>query len=147
VLLSKGYSVGAKMLQVKHDNGRWSAEMLWESMRVMRTKFTNVAIVGDHAYGLNDGLLECVQLENGEHAWRGKRFGHGQVLAVGDVILVMTENSGEVVMIAASPDKYEELGRFTALEGQTWNTLCVAGKYLLVRNSQEAACFELKLRE
>jgi hypothetical protein len=32
-----------------------------------------------------------------------------------------------------------------ALEGQTWNNLCLSGDRLLVRNGQEAACYRLPL--
>jgi outer membrane protein assembly factor BamB len=114
---------------------------------VLKTKFTNAAIIDGYAYALSDGLLECVDLKTGKHAWRGKRYGQGQILAVGDVLLVMTETAGDVVMVEATPEKFTELGKFYALSGQTWNNLCLAGKYLLVRNSEEAACFEVALEQ
>ena len=43
--------------------------------------------------------------------------------------------------------KPAELGRLAALDGQTWNTLCVSGSNLLVRNAQEAACYKISLRQ
>lgn len=147
VLLSKGYSVGVQVLQLARNDNSWTANVAWESPRFLRTKYTNIAIKDGFAYGLNDGLLECIDLTAEKPAWRGKRFGHGQVLLVGDSLLVMTENTGEVILVDASPEKYQELGRFTALTGQTWNNLCLTGKYLLVRNSEEAACYEIALRE
>jgi outer membrane protein assembly factor BamB len=147
VLLSKGYSVGVRILRLARNDNVWNADIAWESQRFLRTKYTNVAIKDGFAYGLNDGLLECVDLKHEKPAWRGKRFGHGQVLLVGDSLLVMTENTGEVILVDASPEKYRELGRFTALTGQTWNNLCLSGKYLLVRNSEEAACYKLALRD
>lgn len=148
LLLSKGYGVGGQLLELAtNDDGKFAVEVVWENSRVLKTKFTNAAIVGQYAYDLSDGLLECVDLETGKHTWKGKRYGQGQLLAVGDVLLVMSENTGEVVMVDASPQKHTELGRFQAIEGQTWNNLCLSGKYLLLRNSQEAACFELPLRE
>lgn len=147
VLLSKGYQVGGQLLQVaKDDSGKLSASVVWENSRSLKTKFTNAAIIGDHIYDLSDGLLECVAVATGERVWKGKRYGQGQILAVGDVLLVMSENTGEVVMVDATPKEYAELGRFQAVEGQTWNNLCLTGKHLLVRNSQEAACFEVQLR-
>jgi outer membrane protein assembly factor BamB len=146
VLLSKGYSTGAKVVELSLAGDKFEASEVWASTRVLKTKFTNAAILDGYAYALSDGLLECVNLENGKPAWRGKRYGQGQILAAGDALLVMTENDGDVVMVDASPKKFVELGRFPAIEGQTWNNLCLAGKYLLVRNSQEAACFELKWR-
>ena len=36
-----------------------------------------------------------------------------------------------------------ELSRFPALNGQTWNNLCLSGNNLLVRNAEEAACYEV----
>ena len=69
-------------------------------------------------------------------------MGHGQVLGVGDKILVLGE-SGELVLVAADPDSYRELGKIQALHGKTWNNLCLTGKRLLIRNGEEAACYEL----
>jgi outer membrane protein assembly factor BamB len=38
-----------------------------------------------------------------------------------------------------------ELGSIPALSGKTWNAPTLAGKYLLVRNDHEAACYEVSL--
>lgn len=115
---------------------------LWRSNRVLRTKFTSVAIHDGHAYGLNDGILECVSLSDGKSHWKKRGFEHGQTLIVGDRLLVLGE-SGEAAWIEATPDAYRERGRIQAIEGKTWNTACLAGRLLLVRNSQEAASWEL----
>ncbi len=42
-----------------------------------------------------------------------------------------------VVMLTANPDKHEELGRFQAIEGKTWNHPAVAHGCLFVRNAEE----------
>ena len=99
------------------------------------------------AYALSDGILECVEVDTGRRRWRDRRgdYGPGQILLVGDVILVQAE-SGEVVMVEANPDRLVELGRIPALTDQTWNNLCLYDHYLLVRNSVEAACYDLPLR-
>jgi hypothetical protein len=39
------------------------------------------------------------------------------------------------------------LTRFHAIDGKSWNTPALAGRYLLVRNAEEAACYELPLEE
>jgi hypothetical protein len=78
--------------------------------------------------------------------WKNGRYGHGQLLLVGDSLLVLTE-SGEVVVIEASPSSNNNvLGRFQAIEGTTWNNIALYGPFLLVRNSNEAACYLLPLR-
>ena len=72
------------------------------------------------------------------------RYGHGQTLLISDVLLVTTE-SGEVVLIEPDPERHIEHARFAAIKGKTWNTPALAGPYLLVRNDREAACYQLPI--
>jgi outer membrane protein assembly factor BamB len=146
VLLSKGYGEGAALLRlVPRGDGTFAAEELWRDRRVLRTKLTNVAVIDGHVYGLSDGILECVDLETGARVWKGGRYGHGQILHVGTLLLVLTEE-GELVLIDPSPDRPNDvLGRLQAIEGTTWNNLALYGPYLAVRNAREAAVYRLPL--
>ena len=65
VLLSKGYGGGAKLLQLAKEGNGIKATATWEDASLLETKLTNVAILGDYAFGLSDGVLECVSLEAG----------------------------------------------------------------------------------
>jgi hypothetical protein len=56
--------------------------------------------------------------------------------------LVQAE-SGEIVLVAASPEGHTEFAKFNALFNKTWNNLALAGNVLVVRNDREAAAFEL----
>ena len=48
-----------------------------------------------------------------------------------------------MVLVDASPEKHVVRGRLAAIDGQTWNNLCLSGSRLLVRNAEEAAAYEL----
>ncbi len=146
VLLSKGYGVGAQLLQVSRREGddELAVSEIWTNSRVLRTKFTNVVVHGEHAYGLSDGILECVELASGRRVWKQGRYEQGQILGVDDLLLVQAE-SGDVVLVEATPAGHHELGRFSALDGKTWNNPSLYGRYLLVRNAEQAACYELAL--
>jgi outer membrane protein assembly factor BamB len=148
VLISKGYGSGGGVFQILHKDGRWSVseEPVWRSNRVLKTKLTNAVVVGDNVFGLSEGVLECVSAETGERKWRGGRYGHGQILLVGDMLLVLSE-AGELAIGKASPDGWEELGLIQALEGKTWNNLALSGDKLLIRNGEEAACYQLPTRK
>lgn len=146
VFLSKGYGAGCALIEVTNAGGEWSTDQQWQNRRALKTKFTNVVLHDGHAYGLSDGILECVRLADGKSQWKRGRYGHGQVLLVGEVLLVQAE-SGEVAMVEATPRKFRELDTLDALNGQTWNNLCLAGDLLLVRNAEEAACYRLQLRQ
>jgi outer membrane protein assembly factor BamB len=143
LFLSKGYGIGAAVFEIeKSDAEPWTLREVWRNSGLLKTKFTNVAIHEGHAYGLSDGILECVRLEDGARRWKAGRYGQGQVLRVGSLLLVQAE-SGEVVLVDASPEKHVVRGRLAAIDGQTWNNLCLSGDRLVVRNAEEAACYEL----
>ena len=55
--------------------------------------------------------------------------------------------SGQVVLLRADPNAHAELASFKALDGKTWNHPVVVGERLYVRNSQEAAAYQLPLAE
>ena len=70
-----------------------------------------------YLYGLDDGLLACVDLATGERKWKDGRYGSGQTLLVDDLVLMQSE-PGPVVLVAARPDRYEELGAPARVEQQ-----------------------------
>jgi hypothetical protein len=85
-----------------------------------------------------------VAIADGKRKWKGGRYGQGQVLRVANHLIVQSE-PGEVVLVACTPEKHDVVARLAALDGQTWNNPCLSGNRLLVRNAEEAACYELKL--
>jgi hypothetical protein len=60
-----------------------------------------------------------------------------------DTLLVITDD-GDAVLVAADPAALREIARFKALQGKTWNHPVVADGLLLVRNAEEAACYEVR---
>jgi outer membrane protein assembly factor BamB len=57
--------------------------------------------------------------------------------------LIVLSESGELALVKAAPDNYQELVRFQAIEGKTWNHPAIAEGRLLVRNANQMACFDL----
>jgi outer membrane protein assembly factor BamB len=121
--------------------GDWSLVKEWESFQ-LKPKFNGMIIRDGHVYGLDEGLLSCLRLSDGQRRWKRGRFGFGQMLLIDDLLLIQAE-SGDVVLIEATPERFHELTRFPALSSKTWNNPVVVHGKLLVRNSEEAACFEL----
>lgn len=149
VLLTKGYGLGAEVIQVTRVGDKFAAESVWKKQSVLKNKMSNVLVRDGFAYGLDDVFLQCVDLNDGRQAWKKRRspsFGHGQILLVGEAIIVLSE-SGEILLVEASPKKYHELASLQAIEGVTWNNPALSGRRLLVRNGEQSACFELPLRE
>lgn len=154
LFLSKGYGIGSSLLAIKHDAaGTLTAHPLWDPpiMNVMKTKMCNVVVRDGFIYGLDDVLLECIELETGAVQWKKRRrpeFGHGQIMLVGNTILVLSE-TGELALVEANPHEYRELAHIQALDDAnvTWNNPAFAPPYLLVRNAREAACYRLERKK
>lgn len=141
IFISKGYGRGAAVFEVTRSEDGWATEEIWSRRNAMKTKFSNVVIHEGFAYGLNDTILECIDVTDGKKQWKA-RCSYGQVLLVGNTLLVLTED-GELLTVPATPEKHQQLSELQVVDGLTWNNLCLFDKYLLVRNGQEAACYEL----
>ena len=141
VLLSVGYGIGSRLLEISRDGDAVTQSLVWESTR-LKAKFTNPVLHDGFVYGLDDGVLVCLDPANGERRWKGGRYGHGQTILVGNRLLVQTED-GEIVLVDPRADAHHELARFRVFDQKTWNPPALAGRFLLVRTDTEAACYEL----
>lgn len=141
ILVSAGYGAGSRLLYVRADGDGLRAEEVWRSPR-LKSKFGSMVAHRGTVYGLDDGVLTALAPATGERLWKAGRYGHGQMILVGDLLLIQTEK-GDVVLVEASPDEHRELARLEALSGKTWNPPALAGRLLLVRNNREAVCIEL----
>ena len=142
VLITSGYGQGSAVLNV--GGAGQKPELAWKS-RQLKSKFNDPVVRDGFVYGLDEGILVCLDLATGKRRWKRGRYGYGQLLLVEDLLLVLAEK-GSVAMVEATPEKFRELGRFEAISGKTWNHPVLVGDRLLVRNAAEMACFELPLR-
>ncbi len=144
VFVSSGYGHGGAMLKVTLADGKWSVEEAWTNNR-LKCKFTSPVRHGDYIYGIDEaaGSLTCLDAKTGKLEWKDGRYGNGQIMLVGDVIVVETE-TGKLVLVEATPDGHRELATFQALEGRkNWNHLTIARGRAYVRNHETMACYEL----
>jgi outer membrane protein assembly factor BamB len=144
LLITKGYGAGMALYDIFKVGDTWKSDQRYQKSKYLKTKLTSVVVRDNHAYGLSDGILECIRIEDCRRMWKVRegRFGHGQVLLVGDKILVLGDG-GELALVAADPAGFHEYGRIQVFNAKTWNNLCLYGRYLLIRNAEEAACLEL----
>ncbi len=145
VLVGKGYGGGSALVSVTKDSDGWTTSDVWRSNRVLKTKFNHTCVVGDVGYAIGNGSLQAVNLDDATTFWtqpRRSRAGQGQAVLAGDVLVVQDE-TGDLVFVEASIDDYHELFRMPALDSKTWNIPTVAGRHVLVRNDRQAICFQL----
>jgi outer membrane protein assembly factor BamB len=143
VLLGTPMTYGTRLLQVSKDGDDWKVAEKWQSMD-LKPYFNDSVQLGDYLYGFDNDILVCIDLASGKKKWKQGRYGNGQALLVGDSgqMLVLSEE-GDAVLTEIGPKGLNERGRFKAIDGKTWNHPVIAGNKLLVRNSEQMACYDL----
>ncbi|MDA2937908.1 PQQ-like beta-propeller repeat protein [Acidobacteria bacterium AH-259-A15] len=140
--ISAGYDHGAAVVEVTKTDRGFAARTIWKNNR-MKNKFNSSVLHESHVYGLDEGIMACIDVRTGERKWKGGRYGYGQVLLASGHLIVLTE-LGDVVLVKATPERHQELARFSALKEKTWNHPVIADGRLLVRNTTEMACFDIR---
>jgi outer membrane protein assembly factor BamB len=142
VFVSSGF--GGMLLEVTRDGRGLTATDAWQSHR-MKNDFTSSVYHDGFIYGIDLGILACIDASTGELKWKGGRYGNGQTL-VASGHLVITTGDGEVVLVRATPESHQELARVPALDDRMWNHPAIADGFLLVRNAAQMAAFDLRVR-
>jgi outer membrane protein assembly factor BamB len=141
-LLSAGYGTGSEAVEVSRAATGFKARPLWHNT-LLKNKFTSSVCRQGYVYGLDEDMLVCLDAQTGERKWKDGRYGYGQILLAGGHLIVLS-GDGQLALVKASPDRFEELARFQAIEGKTWNHPAISGGRILVRNESQMACFDLR---
>lgn len=126
----------------------WSASVQWES-KECTLNFASPVAVGDCLYGL--GMTKnvfCLEAKTGKVMWSktglistSAEKAHAGFVVVGKNILMLTD-TGEVILFAADPKEFRELGRAQVC-GANWCNPAYADGKLFVRDARELVCVEL----
>ncbi len=144
LLFGAAFGIGTRRIHITRSGPDWTTKEIWTS-RSIKPYYNDVVIHKGHLYGFDGSTFTCIDLETGKSKWRSsKGYGNGQVLLLPDqdVLLILSEH-GEVALVEARPEEYREIASFQAIEGKTWNHPVIAHGKLLVRNGEEAGCYQL----
>ncbi len=135
---------GTRKIAVSSDaSGKWETSEVWTS-RALKSYYNDLVVHEGTAFGFDRNIMAAMDIASGERVWKGGRYGNGQVLLVREQdLLIVTSEQGDLALVRATADGYEELSRVEVLDGKTWNHPIVADGILYVRNSEEAAAYRL----
>jgi outer membrane protein assembly factor BamB len=136
---------GTRRIAIAHNGSGWSVAERWTS-NGLKPYFNDFVVHKGYAYGFDGRILACIDLKDGERKWKGGRYGNGQLVLLPDqdLLLVLSEE-GELALVGATPDQFNERAKVTAIQGKTWNHPVLVGDILLVRNAEEMAAYRLPL--
>ena len=128
-------------------NGRKKIENAWR-LEDVKTQLSTPVLIDGHLYGLgttyrNVADFVCIDYATGKVKWTKERsFGdYASLIAVGDRIVALNSN-GEMILLKANPDNYEELGRMQAC-GKTWSFPAYVDGTLYVRDERQILAMQL----
>ena len=142
IYLSEGYNKGAAMYTVTADG----AEQQWYQ-RNMQTFLGSAVFWEGFLYGTNErrNSLTCLDTLDGWVMWNHPgNYVFGSLMLAHGKLITMSDK-GELAIVAASPDSYQELGRWSILKGKCWTVPILAHGKIYARSTQGTlVCVQLQ---
>jgi outer membrane protein assembly factor BamB len=150
VYVSSGYGAGCKLVRL---NDASEPDEVYVNKN-MTNHHGGVILVGEHLYGYSDGKgWVCQDFKTGEIVWNERsKFGKGSVTCAGGKLYLYDERKGEVALIDASPEGWNEHGRFKtdpqstqrSARGGIWTHPVVANGRLYLRDQELLAAYDVR---
>ena len=144
IFLSASYGTGAVVLRV---NGS-QIEKLWSGDDSLTNHYSTSVYYDGNLYGYHGRQefgqsFRAIDLHTGKVHWNEDGFGAGTVTRAGDRLLLMRE-SGELVMIRATPESFSVVSRAQILPGVVRAYPALANGLFYVRNGKKLVCVSLR---
>jgi outer membrane protein assembly factor BamB len=153
VFATAGYGAGCTLVEISPDN---QPTELYDDQakKLMKNHHGGVIRVGEYLYGHSDGVgWLCMDFATGEQIWREREaLGKGAIGYADGMFYCLSEDDGEVVLIDASPEGWQEHGRFR-LEpqseirkdrGKIWTHPVIVDGKLYLRDQDLLYCYDVK---
>ncbi len=146
VYVTSGYGVGCHCFKVVRSGEAFAVEQVYAE-RSMANQIGGVVLLDGKIYGYCDrkGWL-CQDVTTGEVLWSSKDVGKGTLLYADGCLYLRSEKGGDLALIKATPDGFQQQGHFTQPDlgkGQTWSSLVIANKRLYVRDQDQILCYDI----
>ncbi|WLD13796.1 PQQ-binding-like beta-propeller repeat protein [Planctellipticum variicoloris] len=130
-LFTSSYGGGSFLFAVDPTDA--AVSQVWKNK--VQGYMSTPVIIGGHAYlHLRNQRFACIDLATGKEAWVSTPFGKYWSLVVqGDRILALDE-TGDLRLIRATPEKFDLLDEVHLTDDSTWAHLAVAGHELFIRD-------------
>jgi outer membrane protein assembly factor BamB len=152
VYCSAGYGVGAGVYRITKNGDKFESAQIWRMPGGDINHWSTPVIRGDYVYGLfgfkqfKTMPLKCIELATGREVWSKPGFGQGGLVMVGDNLLVQAD-TGQLVLVEATPKAYHALGIARPLGGKCWTMPVVADGKIYTRSTKQGVCLDVSSKE
>lgn len=151
VFVTSGYGVGCKL--VKLNDTEEPTEVYFN--KTMKNHHGGVVLLDKHLYGYSDGVgWLCQDFSTGELVWNERqKLGKGCLTYAEGKLYLVDERDGTVVLIDASPDGWNEHGRFRlspqseqrSPSGRVWTHPVVSNGRLYLRDQEFLSSYDISV--
>lgn len=152
LLISAGESHGSTVLKVTADEEAFEVTPVWASLgneSVLRAEWQTPVLHDGHLYALDNvggagpiTNLVCVRVSDGKQIWIERRFGKSN-LTLADGKLFISTTRGELVLVRAVTDGFDEVSRAPILDKMTRQAPAIANGRLYLRDDAEVVCLKI----
>gem|GEM_PF-609374 len=157
VLVTGPYQSGSRLIQIASEGSRWSVTTRWQrdALEGLSSEQQTPIYYNKHVFGLaseGSGVrkqqLLCIDpFDNGKIKWasgKEKRFGQYEPYLLADGKLLLLDKNGNLVLVKASIDAYQELARAKVYSGyEAWAPMALVGGRLILRDTKQLICLNL----
>lgn len=131
------------LFELATDGAKVVVSPKWESK--LQGYMSSPVVIAGHAYlHMKNQRFACIDLQTGKEKWITTPYGkYWSMVAQGDRILALDER-GELLLIRASPEKFDLLESRKISQSPTWAHLAVCNGQLLVREQNALVAYEWK---
>lgn len=149
-VLLGGENRGIHSIRPIVSDGKWAVTDEWHQKEVA-LDMSSALINGDYLYGFShydSGRLFCLDPKTGEVLWTGPpRTGQNVMFLSAPGLIAALINNGELRILKASAQQYEQLASFRVAEDRTWAPPVLLSDAVLIKDHQHLTMWRLHREE
>jgi outer membrane protein assembly factor BamB len=152
VYCSAAYKIGSSACRISQSTNGLEATRVWfQPFNVLSSHWSTPVCADGYLYGLfgqaefGKAPLKCVEMSTGRVVWSQDGFGPGGCTLVNGHVLVLSD-SGDLVLVKATPTAYTEVARSHVLAGKCWNYASISNGRIYARSTKEGVSLDATAR-
>jgi outer membrane protein assembly factor BamB len=138
---------GYRLVKSDLKTGAWAAKQAWHNTD-LPMYMSSPVVDGSMVYGFGSkrkGQLFCLDAQTGTTKWATEgRGGTNASIQIAGPNLVVLTTDGELLVVRRSPERYEEVKRYTVAESETWAQPALVPGGILVRDARGLTLWGLR---
>jgi outer membrane protein assembly factor BamB len=152
VYCSAAYGIGSGACRILKTATGFEAQQLWfDPARLLANHWSTPVFSQGYLYGISgqakfgEAPLVCVEAATGKILWSHPGFGPGGCTLVDGCVLVLSD-AGDLVLVKAAPQGYQEMARGHVLAGKCWNAAGISNGRIFARSTREGVSLDVSTR-